>query len=75
MLFISQRRLRRLRPCHTNTEFSTGALSPRRRTKCTVSVNTSFCKGCSRIVRPDFHWVKDRPTVVLLPARCGRTVL
>ena len=42
---------------------------------CTVSVNTSFCKGCSPDCSPGFPLGEDRPAVVLLRARCGRTVL
>lgn len=80
MLFISERRLRRLRPCHTNTESSTGALSATSRKHAggpragSRSIPRS-AKAVPGIVRQDFHWVKTDWAVVLLLARCGRTVL
>ena len=80
MLFISQRRLRRLRPCHTNTESSTGALSATSRKHAdgpsarSRSIPRS-AMAVPRIVRQDFHWVKSEPGVVLPLARCGRTDL
>ena len=80
MLFISERRLR-------GFVRATLTLSPRPEHSRRPAVNTQADQvhglgqylgsgeAVPRIVRQDFHWVKTDWAVVLLLARCGRTLL